>query len=197
MIFDVGGVILDWNPRHLYRKLFNGDETAMERFLAEVCTHDWNVRQDAGRPFATAVAELSAEHPEHAGLIEAFHLRWEEMVRGHFGDTVGIVEDLKRCGVPLYALTNFSMEKWSLTKPRYPVFELFDGIVVSGDVGLVKPDPRLYRLLLERFELAAQDCLFVDDAPANVSGAEAIGMKAHRYVSAGALRRDLEERALL
>ena len=197
VIFDVGGVILDWNPRHLYRKLFDGDETAMERFLAEVCTHDWNVQQDAGRPFATAVAELSTEHPDHADLIAAFHLRWEEMVRGHFHDTVAIVEDLKKRRVPLYALTNFSIEKWSLTKPRYPVFELFDGIVVSGGVGMVKPDPRVYRLLLERFQLSAKDCLFVDDAPANVSGAEAVGMKAHRYTSAAALRRDLEDRALL
>jgi 2-haloacid dehalogenase len=198
VIFDVGGVLIDWNPRHLYRKLFDGDtDEAMERFLAEVCTPEWNLRQDAGRPFAEAVAELAARFPEHADLIAAYDLRWEEMLRGAHAETVEIVRELRARGTPLYCLTNSSTEKFPLMQRRFDVFDLFDGIVVSGEIGMVKPDPAVYRYLIERFGLEAPSCLFIDDVEANVAAASSIGMQAVRYRSAPQLRHELQRRGAL
>jgi 2-haloacid dehalogenase len=198
VIFDVGGVLIDWNPRHLYRKLFGGDsDGAMERFLAEVCTPEWNLRQDAGRPFAEAVAELTERFPDHADLIAAYDARWEEMVPGAHDETIDIVRELKAQGTPLYCLTNFSREKFPLIRRRFDVFDLFDGIVVSAEIGMVKPDPAVYRYLVERFGLEAPSCLFVDDVEANVGAASSIGMQAVRYLSGRQLRRDLRMREVL
>jgi 2-haloacid dehalogenase len=198
VIFDVGGVLIDWNPRHLYRKLFGGDsDGAMERFLAEVCTPEWNLRQDAGRPFAEAVAELTERFPDHADLIAAYDVRWEEMVPGAHDETIDIVRELKAQGTPLYCLTNFSREKFPLIRRRFDVFDLFDGIVVSAEIGMVKPDPAVYRYLVERFGLEAPSCLFVDDVEANVGAASSIGMQAVRYLSGRQLRRDLRMREVL
>jgi hypothetical protein len=129
-----------WNPRHLYRELFAGDgDDAMEWFLAEVCTPEWNLQQDAGRPFAEAVAELTRRFPEHAELIAAYDTRWEEMVRGAHDETIEIVRELKTQGTPLYCLTNFSAEKFPSMRRRFDVFDLFDGTVVSAEIGMVKP----------------------------------------------------------
>jgi 2-haloacid dehalogenase len=198
VIFDVGGVLIDWNPRHLYRKLFGGDsDGAMERFLAEVCTPEWNLRQDADRPFAEAVAELTERFPDHADLIAAYDARWEEMVPGAHDETIDIVRELKAQGTPLYCLTNFSREKFPLIRRRFDVFDLFDGIVVSAEIGMVKPDPAVYRYLVERFGLEAPSCLFVDDVEANVGAASSIGMQAVRYLSGRQLRRDLRMREVL
>jgi 2-haloacid dehalogenase len=198
VIFDVGGVLIDWNPRHLYRKLFGGDsDGAMERFLAEVCTPEWNLRQDAGRPFAEAVAELTERFPDRADLIAAYDARWEEMVPGAHDETIDIVRELKAQGTPLYCLTNFSREKFPLIRRRFDVFDLFDGIVVSAEIGMVKPDPAVYRYLVERFGLEAPSCLFVDDVGANVGAASSIGMQAVRYLSGRQLRRDLWMREVL
>jgi epoxide hydrolase-like predicted phosphatase len=198
VIFDVGGVLIDWNPRHLYRKLFDGDsDGAMERFLAEVCTPEWNLRQDVGRPFAEAVAELTGRFPDHADLIAAYDARWEEMVPGAHDETIEIVRELKARGTPLYCLTNFSTEKFPLMRRRFDVFDLFDGIVVSAEIGMVKPDPAVYRYLVERFGLEAPSCLFVDDVEANVAAASSIGMQAVRYLSSRQLRHDLQMRGAL
>ncbi|MGE5442658.1 MAG: HAD family hydrolase [Bacteroidota bacterium] len=198
VIFDVGGVLIDWNPRHLYRKLFAGDgDDAMEWFLAEVCTPEWNLQQDAGRPFAEAVAELTRRFPEHAELIAAYDTRWEEMVRGAHDETIEIVRELKTQGTPLYCLTNFSAEKFPSMRRRFDVFDLFDGIVVSAEIGMVKPDPAAYRYLVERFGLEASSCLFVDDVEANVEAAASIGMQAVRYLSSRQLRRDMRMRGVL
>ncbi|MBK8175392.1 MAG: HAD family phosphatase [Rhodospirillales bacterium] len=197
VIFDVGGVLINWDPRYLYRTLFDGDDAAMERFLAEVCTPDWNRRLDAGLPFADGVAELIARFPEHAGLIAAYDLRWEEMVPGALSGTIAVVEALYAAGVRLYALTNFSAEKFPLVRRRFDVFALFDGFVVSGEVGLVKPDPGIYRHLLRRFDLEPASCLFIDDVAANVEGARAVGLRAEPFRGAEALRADLERYAIL
>jgi len=191
VVFDVGNVLIEWSPRYLYRKLFPDDEAAMERFLALVCTAEWNAAQDAGRPFVCAVTELSRQYPEQAPLIAAFDERWEEMVPGAHDDTVALVRELDERGWPLYALTNFSREKFPLVVRRFDVFALFDGIVVSGEIGLIKPDPAIFHHLLERYALRAEACLFIDDAEANVAAARALGMRAIRYTGAGALRRDL------
>lgn len=196
VVFDVGGVLLDWNPRYLFRKLFD-DEAAMEDFLGRVCTPDWNHRQDEGRTFADAVAERTALFPEFAPLIEAYDRRWDEMVRGAHMATVGVLHRLKRRGVPLLALTNFSTEKISLMRERYPFFDCFDGMVVSGAIGIAKPDPRIFAHLCKTYERQPAECLFIDDLPANVLAAQQSGMHAVRYTSAVALEGSLRMFGLL
>lgn len=196
VVFDIGGVLIDWNPRHLYRKLFAGNDDAMERFLAEVCTPDWNHAQDAGRPFAEAVAELSSRHPQHARLIAAYQTRWPEMVAGAIEGTGEIVRGLKRQGVNLFALTNFSTETFPLVRHRFEVLDLFDGFVVSGELGVAKPDPEIYRHLLTTHGLNANSCVFIDDQPVNVAAAAALGFDAIAFSDAPSLRQALAIRGL-
>lgn len=195
-VFDIGGVLLDWNPRHLYRKLFN-DTAAMETFLATVCTPAWNLQMDAGKPFAAGVNELSARFPTQAGLIRAYHERWQEMVPRAIDGSVTILRDLKRRGHAVFAITNFSTEKFALERRRWPFLKLFDGIVVSGEIGAVKPDRAIYRRLIEDHRLDPAACLFIDDSPANVDGAVAAGMQGHHFTSPEALHRALAEHGLL
>jgi 2-haloacid dehalogenase len=196
VVFDLGGVLIDWDPRRLYRKLL-ADEAAVEQFLATITTPEWNAEQDRGRPFAEAVAELVERHPAHAAAIAAYHERWTEMLGGEIPGTVAVLAELRDAGVPLYALSNWSAETFRLTRDRFPFLEWFDGLVVSGEEGVIKPDRRIFELLLERFGLVAAATLFVDDSPANVDAARAVGMDAVRFRDAAALRRDLATRGLL
>ncbi|HEY4092309.1 MAG TPA: HAD family phosphatase [Luteibacter sp.] len=191
VIFDFGGVIVDWNPRHLYRKLFGDDEEGMERFLAEVTTQEWNLRQDAGRPWAEAVAELTEAHPSQVDLITAFHERWEETLKGPIDDSITILHDLKNAGHPLYGLTNWSGETFPIARARYDFFNWFDGIVVSGDEGMIKPDPKLYETLLERYDIDPKRAVFIDDNKANVDAAEALGIHGIHFHSPAQLRSEL------
>ncbi len=190
-MFDLGGVLIDWDPRHLYRQLFE-DADEMERFLAEVTTAEWNREQDAGRPWADAIALLVAEHPDQRELIEAFHARWPEMLAGAIDETVGVLADVRAAGIPVFALSNWSAETFPPARQRFPFLDWFDGIVISGDVGIVKPDPVLYEHLLDRFGLLPEEVVFVDDQVANVETAARLGFTALRFVSASRLRRDLE-----
>ncbi len=187
-MFDLGGVLLDWNPRHLYRVLFGGDEAAMERFLGTVCTPAWNLELDRGRPFATAIEALQREHPTHAEHIAAYRERWIEMVRSPIAGTVAILEELHAHGVPLYALSNIGAESFAMARRRFPFMELFRGAIVSGDEGLLKPDPTIFRLLAQRYALDPAHTVFVDDVPANVEGAEAVGFHGHVFTSPDVLR---------
>ncbi len=196
VIFDLGGVLVDWNPRYLYRKLF-ADAAAMERFLGEICTTEWNNEQDAGRPFAEAVAMLQARHPEEAERIAAYDLRWEEMIRGPIEETVEVLEELHRRDTPLYALSNWSAEKFPIARRRFAFLNRFRDIVVSGEVGLKKPDPRIFRLAAERFAVAPQDAVFIDDSPANVAAAASIGFRTIRFTDAASLRDELRTLRLL
>lgn len=196
VVFDIGGVLIDWDPRYLYRKLL-GDEAAVERFLTEVCTPEWNREQDRGRPWPEAVAELSARYPAQADLVAAYHARWDDMVAGPISGTVDLLAGLRERGVPCYALTNFSVEMFERVRRRFDFLGWFDGIVVSGAEGLVKPDPRIYRLLLERFGLDPAATLYVDDQPANVTAARALGMRAHQFTGVPDLRTTLIEADLL
>jgi len=197
-VFDFGGVLIEWDPRHLYRKIFGaGEEAAMERFLAFVCSATWNLMQDAGRSFDEAVAELTARFPGEAERIAAYHHRWEEMVPHDFPDTVAVVEALKAAGVPLYGITNFSAEKFAPTRRRFAFFELFDGIVVSGEVRLVKPDPAIFLHFLERHGLVAGECVFIDDSPVNVAAARRLGFHGIDFAGAADLRDRLETWGLL
>lgn len=187
IVFDVGGVLYDWHPRHLYRKLIP-DEEALERFLAEVVTLDWHFQHDAGRPAAETTAELRLRHPAQAELIDAYVPRWLETVPGPIPGSLELVNELSDAGVPLYAITNFSHEFWPRFRAVAPVFDRFRDIVVSGEERLVKPDPRLYDRALDRFGLRNQRALFVDDRADNVAGAEAAGLLGHRFVDAATLR---------
>jgi len=187
VLFDLGGVLVDWNPRHLYRRLFT-DEVAMERFLATVCTQAWNEEQDAGRAFCEGVELLLARHPQHADEIRAYDTRWGDMLKGAIEESVAILGALRALGVPIFALTNWSAEKFPLTRERFAFLEWFDGILVSGEERLKKPDPRIYRLAVQRFGLEPTETLYIDDAEANVTAAALLGFKTHRFVEAPALR---------
>ncbi len=197
VVFDLGGVLIQWDPRHLYRKLFAGDEAAMESFLADVCTVEWNERQDAGRSFADAIAELLPKHSDKAHLIEAFGHRFDEMISGAIQGTVGILADLKRAGVPRYALSNWSAETFPPQRQRFAFLSWFDGIVVSGEEGVIKPDPRIFRILLERYRIAPEQAVFIDDNPRNAEAAEALGLHGIHFRSPELLRRELEALGLL
>ncbi|MGE0714600.1 MAG: HAD family hydrolase [Alphaproteobacteria bacterium] len=187
VVFDLGGVLIDWNPRHLYRKLF-ASETDMERFLAEVCTGDWNLEQDRGRSLAEATRILVDAHPAEREMIEAFYDRWVEMLNGPIHGTVALLEELDAAGVPLYALTNWSAETWKVARPLYPFLDRFRGVLVSGEVGMVKPDPAIFARLCADFALDPARCRFTDDAPYNVAGAEAFGIRSHLFRGPDRLR---------
>ena len=197
VVFDLGGVLLEWNPRHLYRKLFAGDEAAMEAFLADVCSVAWNERQDAGRRFADAVDELMPRHADKRALIEAFGQRFGEMIPGPIAGTVAIFHELKRRNTPLYALSNWSSETFPPQRERFPFLAQFDGIVVSGDEGVIKPDPRIFRILFDRYAIAPHEAVFIDDNPANAAAASTLGVHGIHFRSPDALRTELAALGLL
>jgi 2-haloacid dehalogenase len=190
VVFDLGGVLVDWNPRYLFRQLLPDDAT-VEWFLAEVCTAEWNAAQDAGRTWDQAVAEASARFPDHAEFVAAYHERWGDTIAGQLDDTVGVLADLRATGVGLFALTNWSADKFDLTVKRFDWLSWFDGIVVSGRERIVKPDPRIYRVLLERYCLEPARTVYIDDVLVNVEAAREIGMISLHFVGADRLRADL------
>jgi 2-haloacid dehalogenase len=196
VVFDLGGVLIDWDPRYLYRKLL-ADEAAVEEFLATVCTPEWNAELDRGRPFAEGVAELVERHPEHAAAIAAYHERWPEMLAGDLPGTVEVLAELRAAGVPLYALTNWSAETFAITRGRFEWLDWFDGLLVSGEERMTKPDPAFFRLLLDRFGLDPGATVFVDDSEANVAAARELGIDAVRFTGPGQLRRELSARRIL
>jgi len=195
-VFDLGGVLIDWDPRYLYRKLL-ADEAAVEEFLATVCTPAWNAEQDRGRPFAEGIAELVERYPAHAAAITAYHERWPEMLGGDLPGTVELLAELRANGVPLYALTNWSGETFGIARERFGFLEWFDGVLVSGEERLVKPDPAIFRLLADRFGLDPRATFYVDDSEANVAAARQLGFDAVRFTGAERLRRDLTARRML
>lgn len=197
VVFDLGGVLIDWDPRHLYRKLFPGDEAAMEGFLATVCTQEWNSRQDAGRSFTDGVAELTTRFPEHAALIAAYDTRWEEMIAGPIDGTLRLLEGLRRRQTPLFALTNWSADKFPVARRRFGFLAWFGGIVNSGEEGVIKPDPAIFRILIERHGVTPDTTLFIDDTAANVDAARGLGFQVHHFVLPEALGADLGRRGLL
>ena len=196
IVYDLGGVLIDWNPRHLYRKLIE-DEATMEWFLAEVCHTAWNEEQDRGRSFAAAIEEAAARHPEYRPLIEAYFERWAEMMAGEIEGSVAILEQLKDAGYELHALTNWSAETFPHARERFAFLEWFETILVSADVGLIKPDPAIFRLLLARISRTPAECIYIDDNPKNVASAAALGFDAIAFHSAAQLRDALEGRRLL
>lgn len=190
VVFDLGGVLIDWNPRHLYRKIF-GNEAEMETFLAEVCNSEWNEKQDAGRPWTEGVAEAIKLHPHYAEQIRAYHERWTETLNGTIDDTVALLEPLKRNGIRILALTNWSNETFHFAEEMFPFLSEFEGILVSGDERLIKPDPRIFNLLIERYHLTPQHTVFIDDNLRNVEGARKVGLHALQFTNAQKLKQEL------
>ena len=191
IILDFGGVLLDWNPRYLYKSYFNNDEE-MEHFLADICNGEWNIRQDAGRPFAEAVKELQAKFPEYAEAIQMYDDDWEKMLKCELPESIDLLKELKFMGYGIYGLTNWSAEKIGYAFANYSFFSLFDGIVVSGVEKVVKPDRKIYEILLERYSLKPGECVFIDDNQDNVDMAKVLGINAIRFDNIGNVKEHLE-----
>jgi 2-haloacid dehalogenase len=196
VVFDIGGVLLDWNPRYLYRELFD-DEAAMERFLAEVCTMEWHRANDLGVPYAHSCAALAERHPEQADLIWAWGRRTEEMIGGPIDGTVEVLRELLAAGVLCYALTNMEAETYPLRREGYEFMRWFQGTVVSSHERVAKPDPEIFHRLLERFGLSAATTLLIDDSQVNVDAARALGIQALRFESPDQVRAHLARAGLL
>jgi 2-haloacid dehalogenase len=197
VVFDLGGVLIDWDPRYLYRKLFAGDDGAMEHFLANVCSSSWNAQQDAGRPFAEACASLKLEHPRHSEMIDAWFQRHEEMLAGPIAGTVEILAELRERGVPLYALSNWSAETFPTAWRRFEFLQWFQGILLSGKVGLIKPDPKIFRLFFETFSVNPTHAVYIDDVQRNAEVANTLGMHGIAFSDPVALRAELVKMGLL
>ena len=196
VVFDVGHVLFDWDPRFLYEKII-GDRDERAWFLANVVTREWHFQHDAGRPFAETSVELITRFPDQADRIRAFATRWNETIPAAVPGMPDLVVDLDAAGVPLFALTNYSAEFWATWRPTIPLFDSFAGVVVSGEERMMKPAPEIYALALARFGLAPGDGVFIDDRADNVAAADAAGLIGHVFVDAAETRAWLTELHLL
>ena len=197
VLFDLGAVLIDWNPRYLYRPLFGSDEAAMERFLAEIVPPEWNHQIDAGKPFADAIAERIRDHPEHAELIALWKDDWTKMLREPIDESVAILGELRQRGHRLYALTNWSAETFPLARAKFGFLDWFEDIVVSGEVKLVKPDPRIFALTIGRCRLDPARTIFIDDNPRNVEAGRNAGLHALHFTGPKPLRTELVRLGLI
>ena len=196
IIFDVGNVLLEWDPRYVYRRYFD-DEESMELFLQEVNFVEWNRQQDQGRSFAEGVADLSKRFPHYSELIQAYHDHWQESLGAYFKDTVDIMRRLKKAGYPLYGLSNWSAETFPYVREKYDFLQLLDDYVISGEVGHVKPSPEIFHILLEKMGRPAEQCLFIDDSKRNIEQAQKLGFVTVLFESAGQLEQELKAFHLL
>lgn len=194
-VFDLGGVLIQWDPRFLYRKMLP-TEAAVEHFLSTVCTPEWNARQDAGRSINQGIAELVTQFPDQVELIEAWRDRFAEMVRP-MPASIELLHELHEREVPLYALSNWNAETFDVARNMFPFLDLFRRLFISGKVGLMKPDPKFYGLLLRELELQPAEIMFVDDHPSNVEAARRIGFQAVQFSSPRDLREELVRLGLL
>lgn len=196
VVFDIGGVLIDWNPEHLYRKMFD-DHAQMAWFLGNVCTSEWNAHQDRGRPFALALADAIARHPTWKPYIDAYWTRWLEMVSGPLDATVAVLDALRRQPVRLLGLSNWSAETFPWMRAHYAFLAWFEAIVVSGEEGITKPEPEIFLRMIERHHLEPERTLFIDDNPRNIAAARSLGLQASLFTTADALHAELVARALL
>lgn len=192
IIFDFGGVLLDWNPRNLYQRYFPRQPQAMENFLCEINFYDWNAQQDKGRSFSDGIAVHAEKFPQYAHLIQAYYEHWEDSVTGAIPGTVEILHKLKVKGYPLYGLSNWSAETFPRARHNYPFFDLFDEIILSGDVKLIKPDPAIFNLLLSKIRFAAPECILIDDSQANIDTAKNLGFVTILFTSPEQLQIELQ-----
>jgi 2-haloacid dehalogenase len=190
-VFDLGNVLIRWNPRNLYKKLFGDDVEAMETFLSQVCHTAWNEQQDQGRTWQAATEEAIARHPDQAELIRAYRERWEEMLGGAIEETVAILDELHANGIRLLALTNWSAETFPIALERFEFLQRFEGILVSGVEGVIKPSPEIFQLLASRYDVDCARAVFIDDHRPNIEGAQREGFHAVQFFSAAQLREDL------
>ena len=197
IIFDYGNVLLDWNPRYVYRRYFPDDPERIENFLREINFMEWNAHQDRGRPFEEGVAILSEQFPQHADLIRAYHENWTDSVGEPLAGTVEILNQLKLAGFPLYGFSNWSAETFPYARAKYNFFDLFDDMVISGAVGFVKPEPEIYHIMLDKIGRPAQECLFIDDSLPNIQQANKIGFATIHFQSPAQLEEELKQRGLL
>ncbi|MCV6603298.1 MAG: HAD family phosphatase [Cohaesibacter sp.] len=193
IIFDIGNVLIEWDMRLLYRKIFN-DEAAIDRFITETNLWAWNIEQDRGRSWAEAEHDLIPHYPHYEAEIKAFRARWHDMVSGPISGSVALKAKLHELGVPLYAITNFASDTFREAQERFSFLYEFRDIVVSGAEGLIKPDPAIYQLCLERNDLEANACLFIDDSLNNIKGAQKVGLQTHHFTSPDLLAEDLRRR---
>lgn len=192
VIFDYGNVLIEWNPRYVYQDHFPNDPEGMENFLKEVDFMGWNNRQDKGRTFREGVADLSAQFPQYANLIQAYHDNWKDSIGKSYTGTVEIMKQLKQKGYPLYGLTNWSAETFPYAREKFDFFEMLEDMVISGEVGYVKPEPEIYHLLLEKIKRPAQECLFIDDSLPNIQQAKKMGFEAIHFESSEQLAGELK-----
>ncbi len=195
VIFDLGGVLIDWNPRRVYRDILK-DEAEVDWFLREVLQMSWVLKLDSGMPVDDALAEAVSRHPDRQAEIEAFRDRWTDMLDGPIDGVPEIMAELDDAGVPLYAITNFNQEMFPIAEPLYPDIARFKDIAVSGRLGMIKPDPAIYRWLIDRNRLDPARAVFIDDVPRNVEAAREVGMKGHHFTDAERLRRELQNLGL-
>lgn len=195
VIFDVGRVLFQWDLRHLFAQLIP-DEDALTWFVTHVVTPEWHFQHDAGRDLDPRLAERIAQFPDHADLIRAYRSRFNETIPGPVDGMPELVRALKAAGHPLYIISNFGDELWSRFRPTQPLLDLFDGMVISGEEKIAKPDPAIFTLALERFGLAADDAVFIDDVPANVAGAESVGIASHLFTDAATTAAWLREQGV-
>lgn len=197
IIFDYGNVLLDWNPRYVYRRYFPDDPERMENFLREINFMEWNAHQDRGRPFEEGVAILSEQFPQYADLIRAFHEHWTDSVGEALAGTVEILKQLKQSGYSLYGLSNWSAETFPHARAKHNFFDLFDDMVISGAVGFVKPEPEIYQIMLEKIGRPAPECLFIDDSLPNIQQANKIGFATIHFQSPAQLKEELTKLQLI
>jgi 2-haloacid dehalogenase len=197
ILFDFGNVLLEWNPRIMYRRYFPNDEAAMEQFLQEVNFMEWNAQQDKGRTFAEGIAELSREFPHYSELIQAYHDNWNDSIGDSLEGTVEIMKRLKQAGYSVYGLSNWSAETFPLVRDKFVFFDLLDDIILSGEVGQIKPHPEIYEIALRRIGRPASECLFIDDAIANIEQARRMGFNVIHFQTPEQLETELKTLKLL
>lgn len=196
IIFDLGGVVIDWNPRHLYRRVFSGDENKIDWFLSVICPMEWNEKQDAGRKLQDGIAERVSLFPEWSEEIHAYYEQWIEMIGGAVPGTGVLLGELAAAGVRLFALSNWSTETFPLVADRFDELRLFERIFLSGDLRVAKPDARCYLAALKEIDVPPERLVFVDDNPRNVLAAESVGLQGIVFRSADTLRQDLKRPGL-
>lgn len=196
VVFDLGGVVIDWNPMYLYSKVFDGDITKAANFLQTICTNAWNGEQDAGRGLIQATEERIALFPEWEQEIRAYYGRWIEMIGGPMPGTLELMRDLQAAGYRLFALSNWASETFGRVRYSFPALAMFEHIVLSGEYGMIKPDPRFYKIALDCFGMDPASLIFTDDSPVNVEGAIRCGLPAVLFTGADQLRADLIARGV-
>jgi len=198
IIFDLGGVLVDWKPEYLYRKVFNGNEKKVQWFLNNICTSAWNAEQDGGRTIEEAENIKIAEFPEHEDLIRLYYNQWHQMFSGPIEENVTLFKSLKASGnYKIYALTNWSAEKWDKALELFPFFQFFDGVVVSGQEKMRKPSPEIYELILNRFQISPEKSIFIDDNEENVTAAKTLKIHGIHYKSPQQLLKNLQSCQLI